>query len=370
MIRGRHVLPRKRPRDLLATAVLALIGLFFAAPASSQTLSCGQSLSDSIGSVGEQGRYGLLGVNVGDTVTIRMVTTSGSLSPFLELQDGGGQQIATGVGTLTHRLEASGPYLIVARDISNSRRGIYRLSLQRVNNPCGATTLACGQNLADVVSFLAEIDTYLLQGVGQGDTVTLRMVTTSGSLAPFIELFNGDGIEIATGVGTLTRRLESAGPYTVLARDISNGRIGNYRLFLQRLNNPCAPAPIGCGQNLPDSISFLAEIDTYILQAVGQGDTVTLRMMATSGSLSPFMELFDGAGTQIATGVGTLTDRPASAGPYTVLARDVSNARLGSYRLFVQRVNNPCSPTALGCGQNLSDSISFTAEIDTYLLRE
>lgn len=256
-----------------------------------------------------------------DTLTIRGMVTSGTLAAFLELYDGAGTEIATGVGTITQRLSSAGPYSVLLRDIINDRLGNYRVFLQRVNNPCSPTSLACEQGLQAGISFAAQINTYLLQGVGQRDTLTLRMATTSGDLAPFMELFDGAGISIATGIGQITRRLDSAGPYTVLARDVINSRLGNYRLFLQRLNNPCSPASLAYGQNLADSVSVLAEIDTYLLQGVRVNDTVTLRMATTSGTLGRFMELFDGAGTSLASGVGEINHRLGSSGPYTLLAR-------------------------------------------------
>ncbi|HVT14915.1 MAG TPA: RHS repeat domain-containing protein [Thermoanaerobaculia bacterium] len=48
------------------------------------------------------------------------------------------------------------------------------VELPRLNNPCGSVTLACGHNLAGQIDAARRLDTYLLEGVGPRNKVTLR----------------------------------------------------------------------------------------------------------------------------------------------------------------------------------------------------
>ena len=350
------------------------------------TISCGQNLPGSISVVGEQDNFSLLDISTGDTITIRMTTTSGGLGPALELYDGGGTLISSssypfaGTITLTTTLDSQGPYTLLAGDSGNNDTGDYSLFFQRVSDPCAPTTLTCGQALAASLAQVAQIDTYALDGVVQGDTITLRMTTTSGGLGPALELYDGSGTLISSpsypfaGTITLTTTLDSPGPYTLLAGDSGNNDTGDYSLFFQRVSDSCAPTTLTCGQALAASLAQVAQIDTYALDSVVQGDTITIRMTTTSGGLGPALELYDGSGTLVSSssypfaGTITLTTTLDSPGPYTLLASDSGNNDTGDYSLFFQRVSDPCASTTLTCGQALAASLAQVAQIDTYAL--
>src|SRR5262245_24734067 len=80
-----------------------------------------------------------------------------------------------------------------------------------------------------------------------------------------------------------------------------------------------------CGETVTGSIRAVGEVDTYLLQGINPEDTVSLQMPRTSGSLTSYLELYDGSGTRIASGNWRLGLRLESAGPYTLLVRDYWN---------------------------------------------
>jgi hypothetical protein len=373
-----------------ARMVAISLGLLFASlpsPAASQTtLACGVPVTSSIILVDEIDSYLLLGVGPGDRITLRMKETATfALSEVLELHDGSGTRIgmsslASDGATLTMTLTTVGPYTLLARDASNRQTGAYRLLLQRLNNPCSATVLSCGQTVATNLATVGQIDSYQLSVAGQGDRITLRMKETGTiALSEVLELHDGSGALIGTSSfasdgATLTATLATAGPYTLLARDSSNSQAGGYRLLLQRLNNPCNATTLSCGQTAATNLATVGQIDSYQLSVVGPGDRITLRMKETGTfALSEVLELHDGNGTLIGTSSlasdgATLTATLATAGPYTLLARDSSNSQAGGYRLLLQRLNNPCSATVLSCGQTVATNLATVGQIDSYQL--
>jgi len=103
-------------------------------------------------------------------------------------------------------------------------------------------------------------------------------------------------------------------------------------------------SPITIGQIISGAISFIAKIDTYLLQGVSQGNTITL--CTGSPSIDPYMELYDGGGTQLATG-SSITKQLATAGPYTVLAYDSGHDEIGNYKLTLRSGAISCSSVDL-----------------------
>jgi YD repeat-containing protein len=232
----------------------------------------------------------------------------------------------------------------LAFDSGHSRSGDYRLFLQRVNNPCGATALACGGPIPGAIEPVGDIDTYLLQEVSLADSVTVRMVTTSGTLVPFLELYDGSGTRIAAG-GSFTHRLDTAAPYTLLAQDSGNRRSGEYRLTMQRPNRPCDTTPITMSQTTSGSIDGAAEIDAYSFSAAAE--CLTICLVQISGSLSPSMDLYDSSGNRLAGSSSQIQQCLNPAGTFHLLVRDLRGDGTGSYRLRLESGTLSCTTVDL-----------------------
>jgi hypothetical protein len=309
-------------------------------------LSCGQVVTGTIGTgvSPPPWRVYTFSALANDVVTIRTRKTSGgSFDPYMELYNPSGIWIGGRSSQIDMTLAVTGTYKILLGDAYNTYGGDYVLTWERMNNPCNAVTISCGQVLSGSVSVAGEIDAYKFTG-SIGDVVTIRVSNTGGYLIPHAELYDPSGVRI---VGTypyyqIDVTLPVTGTYTILVRDTNNLYTGDYVLTWQRLNNPCNVVTISCGQVLSGSVSVAGEIDAYKFTG-SSGDAVTIRTINTSGgSFDPYMDLYDPSGVRIGGPSSQIDMTLAVTGSYTILVRDYNNIYGGSYTLKFQKNNNSC----------------------------
>jgi hypothetical protein len=75
---------------------------------------------------------------------------------------------------------------------------------------CAQTPIDCGQTLAGSISAAAEKDSYTIT-VSAGDGITIRARKTSGTLAPYIELYSPGGALITGAANQVDRVLTETG---------------------------------------------------------------------------------------------------------------------------------------------------------------
>jgi hypothetical protein len=106
-------------------------------------------------------------------------------------------------------------------------------------------TIACSQTRSGGITASGQQDTYTFNG-NAGEVVSISVVTTSGNLCAWAELYNPAGAPIANFGGVcnslLRAQLPATGAYTILVRDFSLNRIGKYNVNLTCLGSTCAPA--------------------------------------------------------------------------------------------------------------------------------
>jgi hypothetical protein len=149
--------------------------------------------------------------------------------------------------------------------------GSYSLSLQRTFNPPNATPIAYDTSLTASLSLVTEMDAYTFFG-NFGDSVTIQMTRTSGSLNPRIELYNSQGILINSTWNYTSAILgpvilPSSGIYTILCMDEGGDHTGDYQLSLQGI-----PATYG-----PKTIVTFNVITNHIVPALAPEDSIGLR---------------------------------------------------------------------------------------------
>ncbi len=118
-----------------------------------------------------------------------------------------------------------------------------------------------------------------------------------------------------------------------------------------------AQTPINCGQVISASISAAGEKDEYTFTAAAN-DVVTVRVRKTSGTFTPYFELYNPSGALLwgtsSEYMGTLT----AAGTYKILVRDSGNVNTGGYVVYLEKLKGPCNVVAdLACEQVVSGSI-------------
>jgi hypothetical protein len=215
--------------------------------------------------------------------------------------------------------------------------------------------------------------------------VLIRMSTSSGALYPGISVYAPDGTLLCDDDLLYTVEIESCalpatGSYSVLAFDgyghVAGGTsTGGYYIFLQRLNNPGNTVPFTFGQTLPGSIPTPTEMDTYTFSATS-GDKLLVRMSRSSGSIWSGIRVYAPDGSMLCEDDVLYTAEISSCalpttGLYSVLAFDgyghvAGGTSTGDYYIFLQRLNNPGSSTAISSGQTLPGSIDTQAEMDTF----
>jgi len=342
-------------------------------------IGCGQLMTGSISAAGEKDSYTFT-ASAGDIMTIRASKTSGNyLNMNIELYGPIGALVGSTynatVAQLNRTLTEAGTYTVVVRDYYNVNTGAYTLTWQRLNGPCGATALVCGQVVVASIGVAGELDPYIFT-VAANEVVTIRASRTSGSyLVPQMELYDSAGTLIVSAANVITRTFTAGGTYTVLLRDSNSLNTGGYAITWQSLVNPCNATVVNCGHDVSGTIDGSVSTppwNVYSFTATAN-DVVTIRASKTSGNyLNMNMELYGPTGALVGSTYNatlaqlnkTLTD----TGSYTVVMRDYSNIYTGSYTLTWEKLNGPCGATALSCGQVVIGSIGVADQINPYTL--
>jgi YD repeat-containing protein len=333
-------------------------------PGSATAIDCGTAVVGSLGIAGDTDYYSF-SASTGDMIMLRGTTTSGSITPHLELYTPMGSRIGDANNTITVTLTVTGTYTILVTNDTTST-GNYALTWQRMSNPCNATAMSAGQVVTGAVGATAETPPwkfYTFTGAAN-DVVTVRVGTTSGYLAPYLELYGPTGSYVTGASSKIDRTLTAAGTYMVLVRDNTTINTGTFVFTWQRWNNPGNVSPMSCGESFTGSLNFVGDMH-YVGFSASANDVVTVRGSRTSGNLSPHLELYSPSGSRIGDANAEITVTLPLAGVYTALVRDESTFT-GGYAITWQRVNNPCLATPIRCGQTLVGALEEYGELDAY----
>jgi YD repeat-containing protein len=108
-------------------------------PCNPAALTCGQTTLRQVNLPGQLDTLTFAGTG-NDLTTIRLVSRSGSYSPFAEMYDSTGARLtSTNSGQIRTTLPADGTYTLLVRDRGATNLGSYRVSLQDETNNCPVT---------------------------------------------------------------------------------------------------------------------------------------------------------------------------------------------------------------------------------------
>jgi YD repeat-containing protein len=261
----------------------------------------------------------------------------------MELYDPDGVRLDSGVFSLSRKAAASGTYTVILGAAAPLTAGGYSFAWQLLNRPAGASPLPCGATTAGALSPSNQFRYYTL-AANAGDTMRLLFTAIGGNFSPQIELFDLSGARIAAR-SDVTQTAAAGGNYlVVVSPSTSSTGTGAYSVAYQRLNNPCLPLSLTCGQTALRQVNLPAQLDTFSFNATG-GDLTTIRLAARSGAYSPFVEMYSAAGALLYTGSSVLSHVLPADGVYTLLVRDRGAINLGSYRISLQDDTNTCAAT-------------------------
>lgn len=333
--------PTKRLLALVLVALTVTVTVTLAQDSPGGSLAPGEAVTGTISDGSDTVRYTFAGI-AGETVVLEMVNTSGDLDPFLVLIGPDSEFVAQdddGGDGRNARIEASLP-----------RTGVYTVEATRYRlaNTTGAFTLlltvtdATGDPVAvDPLTMMPDfgvqpapveveyqqlrrgtLDASLTQQyfalVGeQGDVVQITMTTSSGNLAPSVNILNQAGLSVTSSVGQARptesiayATLPETGWYLIEAGRVAG--IGGYNLFISRLVTGAVLTP---DERLVGTFEPGNPVISYVFDG-RIGDEVAINLF-TNDRLSPvqprlcllnvqFVELACGEGSRFATVRATL----------------------------------------------------------------
>ena len=363
----------------ISFSLLVAVAAWVAIPPrlSAQTpLAPGLSVAGTLARAGQQDVYTFNGA-AGDAITARLVRGSGSWHPNLELWGPSGTVKSAwdyyNVVSLDAKLPGTGMYMLIVSSHDGTGTGGYNVAWQKLNNPSNAPVLDGGQQVFTKTGSSGHIGLYTFSAAA-GDVMTAKLVRTAGSWYPSLELYDPTGARLASNwsyyyVVPVDAKLQNTGQYTLVVTVDSGTDTGGYSLVWQNLNNPSNPTMIGGGQQVFSSLETPGRVGLYTFVA-SAGDVVTARMVRTSGSWHPNLELYGPAGLVGSNWsyyyVVSVDAKLSVAGPYTLIVREYDGPGTGGYSLIWQRVNNPSNPVTINCGQQITASLTPAGRMGFY----
>jgi hypothetical protein len=332
--------------------------------------------------------------NAGDQIDFTLTATSGSLSPKIRIYYPNGTQLSEANNgycsgsTLeldSLQIPAAGTYMVLIGDCADTNTGNYEIYAQRTDNASGTINLAFGQLLMGTISEAAQSNTYVFSG-NANDLIDFTIVATSGSLSPKIRIYSADGFPVleanngycsGAALEANSVSLPVTGSYIALIGDCADSNTGSYDIYAQRTNNAYGPPILIFGPQQTGTISSAAQSNTYIFSGYAN-EVIDLTMVATSGSLSPKIRIYDPNGGLLSQANNGYCSGAAlemntvtlpEPGTYTALIGDCADTNTGNYVLYAQGTNDNFGYSPLLWGQVQAGSMGAAAASNTYTFK-
>lgn len=318
-----------------------------------------------------------------DRLNIRVQRLDGNLIPSVVILDASNTEITTSYGSDStgalaeireYTLPSAGTYnVVVSRDDgeNGSTTGSYSIIVTPLataqDNPNNAVVL--GEVTADA-PISGEITgtrwyhrySYVAESADQIQVTARR---TGGTLFPYLEILDANGLSLTTGYSDYTSgndvaridrfMLPTAGTYTiVVSRDggFNNDTVGTYEMSVNVLgigaDNPALMTPAGVAVYDTDLTGEIGAVwyQDWTLTAAA-GDTISIRADRTSGNLQPVVTLLGGSGQILTSGYADRTSASALIDHYQLTGP-------GSYVVRVSRVSDQDGWTTGGYNMHIT----------------
>ncbi len=290
--------------------------------------------------------------NQGDEIEVQLVHPTDDAPPFLSIGDPAGSTLIAGklnIGQTMiehYRLPARGFFDLVVRRPVNAQLSYtpYALTLTLLSSPTNTPSEGGILQSDDILTGQLNGGTnyWLLKGTA-GQVLSLEVLPLTGNLAPSVLLLNPGGQavvnqSIAPGVSSLMLdqlTLPLDGIYTLIINSGGTDRSGTYRLTTRStFGVKDESRSIIPGQPVQSTLSDLRPFERW--QLFGRkGSSINARLLATSGTLQPILQLISADGQILAAShlERTALGNAAILDPITLTAD-------GPYRLLAARANN------------------------------
>ncbi len=249
-------------------------------PSGAAILPFGPAGSNLIGLAAQSITYIFSG-SKNEVVDFTVATTSGALSPKIRLYKPGGTLLdqtwngycqGTTLEMNTVKLPATGTYILLVGDCSDTQIGNYAIYAQSVNMPFGPAPVRWGQVQSGDIGSAALSNTYVFNGVAN-NSINLTLVAT-GALSPKIRIYNPDGTLLTQAwngycqgstIELNSVLLSQDGDYTILVGDCSDTNSGKYDLSSQCFG--ACPAMPAITWTPPAAITYCTPLSAAQLNA-------------------------------------------------------------------------------------------------------
>lgn len=274
-------------------------------------------------------------------------------------------------------LDSTGTHVLLVGDDVGDGTGAYSLYVQRTNNPANPVPINFGEAGSGAITNINEIDTYTFAG-NSGDQLFMRTSegeVKNGPFGPEFTIYRPDGSQLCSATNTTHAEspctLDSTGTYVLLIGEDTGDATGEYFFYVQRTNNPTNPVPINFGDAGSGAITNFVEMDTYTF-AGNANDRVVVRAYEGFNPFNIYLRIFRPDGTLLCSienaYYAELGCTLNSAGTHTLLIGDHGGNAIANYQWYLQRTNNPGSPTAINLGDTLNGATSNIVAMNTYTL--
>jgi YD repeat-containing protein len=193
---------------------------------------------------------------------------------------------------------SAGPYTLVLSDCDHNEKGRYKLTWQSLQNPCGATPIACGQTIG---RYLGSAEEHFYAFSGNNAAYSITLTFTSGALSyPNLELY-----DMSTGslLGYCRKDWESTCTLTysfssglMLVSGIYGNAARDYTLKLQRSDNSC-PEVLVSAPNGGEMITSSTLTSTWSSSSQRGFSSQQVRLSTDGGQTFPTVICTDPTGT-------------------------------------------------------------------------
>ena len=315
-------------------------------------------------------------LTAGSTYTFALDANAGSLDPYLHLYNASLVQVAfnddyggSRNSQITFTATTTGTYYLQASDYYGSGTGSYSLTgwlgvavLDDYPNTTETTGIVWVGNspATGVIETVNDIDALRITLIA-GATYTFALNATSGTLDPYLSLYDENSSEIAfnddygsTRNAQITFTATATGNYYLAASDYASG-IGAYSLLASVAddysNATDTTGVVTVGTSVSRGIIETSGDQDLFKVTLTAGSTYTFALGAISGALDPYLWLFNANLEQLAfnddygaSRDALITFTATSTGTYYLQARDYYGFGTGSYSL--QALVNAVDTTA------------------------
>lgn len=235
--------------------------------------------------------------------------------------------------------------------------------------------LGPGQTAICTIESAAEVDSYRLT-LATNDQLIIRARRTSGTFAPQVVLTDESGNIVCRAADSQFVVIDpcsitTSGTHTLTVADTRSTATGDYRLFVQRLNQAGLAQTLSFGVGGVGQIGAVGDLVGYQFDGM-VNDQLLLRVVKDAGAFAPLVSVHGPFGAQVCEASDrTLVSMSCSltqSGSYSLFIDDYYRRGTGTYRILIQRLNSPGSPATITVGRTAEGALDAVGEFDTFAL--